>query len=70
MQNSVNCWIFMNPGYIVMYALVDMRETHLDSLTLVWERAVEEGGDDGHEGINHITLQSSGREGRNEKENK
>lgn len=44
---------------VIICALLDIRVTHLDSLTLIRERTVEEGSDDGHEGVDHITLQSS-----------
>lgn len=50
------------PRCISESELDDRATTHLDSLTLVWERAVEECGDDGHEGVDHITLKSPGKD--------
>ena len=55
----VNLWSVFNiiiPGCQVTSVVKGVGVTHLDSLTLVWERTVEEGGDDGHEGVDHITL--------------
>lgn len=33
--------------------------TYLNGLTLVWKRAIEEGGDDGHERVDNVALKSS-----------
>lgn len=50
------------PRCISESVLDDTAITHLDSLTLVWKRAVEECGDDGHEGVDHVTLKSPAKE--------